>query len=607
MRPVLGIDFGTTNSLCAWLDGERPIIIPNARGARSTPSVVAITSKGEILVGESAKNQAYINPENTIAGVKRLLGSEGLLSMGGKNWRPEEIVALVLGSLKRDAEAHLGMDIDEAVITAPAHFSDRERRALAEAGSLAGLELRRIINEPTAAALARALAQACRAPGGSASSSYRPSAEDAHLKKELVLVYDFGGGTFDVTVLSREGGDCRVIASRGDGRLGGMDLDRELRVLAAERFRSEGLVVDSDRFLEQQLAEAAERAKIELSEREEASITLAFAQAGGKILHPAFDLRRSDFEAIALPYIERSLELVERTLHDGKLERKDLDCLVLSGGSSRIPLVRKMIKERIGLDPEGGVNPEEIVALGAAVCAASAAGSDVSKRLRLRDVVSRTYGVEIDGGAFMPLIKKNSPVPSAHSRVFTTVSDDQDSVEIHVLQGESRLAIDDLSLGRFLLVGLKRAKAGEPRVKVDFSIDESDMLHVSATDLGSGLEQAISIADLGRGASDETGEELARKAALLVERLAELRKGLELERGLESELDDIRDRARLALRPARERANEGEPRRQNNEGELRMLKAELEGLVGELLASRAESRANNRDGVAAPNGLGGRR
>jgi molecular chaperone DnaK len=591
MGPVLGIDFGTTNSLCAWLDGERPIIIPNARGSRATPSVVAVTSKGETLVGESAKNQAYINPENTISGVKRLLGSEGLLSMGGRSWRPEEIVALVLGSLKRDAELHLGSEVEEAVITAPAHFSDRERRALAEAASLAGLELRRIINEPTAAALARAW----RAVKAGAAAGIQGAAAS---EKELVLVYDYGGGTFDVTLLSREGNDCRVLSSRGDGRLGGIDLDRELRKLASERFKGEGLTIDSDRFLEQQLAEAAERAKIELSEREEASISLAFASAGGRILHPSFDLSREDFEAIALPYVERSLELVERALSDAGAGKAEVDSLVLSGGSSRIPLVRRLLKERFGLEPEGGVNPEEIVALGAAVCAAikPSKGEDSNPGgMRLHDVVSRTYGVEIDGGSFVPLIRKNSPVPSTHSRVFTTVSDGQDSVEIHVLQGESRLASEDLSLGRFLLAGLKPAKAGEPRVKVDFSIDESDMLHVSAVDLASGLEQAISIADLGRGASDESGDELARKASLLVERLEELRKGLELERGLESELDDIRERSRRLLSSSAA----------GGAGELRMLKAELEGLVGELLARRAEARSSLRSkGVSNNPGVG---
>jgi molecular chaperone DnaK len=570
MHSVIGIDFGTTNSLCAWLDDERPTIIPNARGARATPSVVASTAKGETLVGESAKNQAYINPENTIAGVKRLLGSGSLLSMGGKSWRPEEIVALVLASLKRDAERHLGQDVDSAVITAPAHFSDRERRALAEAGRLAGLEVQRIVNEPTAAALARSWGN-----GAAADPAMKAGG------RSLVLVYDYGGGTFDVTVLAREGSDCRVLASRGDGRLGGADLDREIRRLAAARFKDEGLDVEVDRFLAQTLAEAAERAKIELSEREEASIALAFAAAGGRVLHPTFDLRRADLEAIALPYVERSLELVERALRDAGVASGDLDSLVLSGGSSRIPLVRRMLEERLGLKPEGGVNPEEIVALGAAIWASLASGKGAAaERMRVRDVVSRTYGVEVDGGIFVPLIKKNSPVPSTYSRVFTTVADGQDSVEIHVLQGESRLASEDLSLGRFLLAGIRPEKAGGPRVKVDFSIDESDMLHVAAVDLESGAEQAISIADLGTGASADGREDLARKVAVLAGRLDELGEGLALERGLESEIGDLRARARSSL--------------DAEVGALRMLKAELEGLVGELLARRAEARSEQR-------------
>jgi len=590
MSPIIGIDFGTTNSLCAWLDGERPAIIPNARGARSTPSVVAMTGRGETLVGESAKNQAYINPENTIAGVKRLLGGEGLLSMGGKLWRAEEIVALVLGSLKRDAEIHLALDVSQAVITAPAHFSDRERRGLAEAGRLAGLDVVRIVNEPTAAALARAWA-AVR-PDGSVLASGVVGAQ-----KNLVLVYDYGGGTFDVTVLERNGGDCRVLSSRGDGHLGGADLDRELRALASRFFKTEGLDLDSDRFLAQELAGAAERAKIELSERDETSIALAFAASGGKIIHPVFELSRSQFENIARSYVERSIELVEKALRDASVSKEELGSLVLSGGSSRIPLVRRMLKERFGLEPEGGVNPEEIVALGAAVSAALSSGDrHAGDRMRVRDVVSRSYGVEIDGGAFIPLVRKNSPVPSTYSRVFTTVSDDQDSVEIHVLQGESKLASEDLSLGKFLLAGIRPAKAGLPRIKVDFAIDESDMLHVSAVDLGSGAEQAISIADIGRGASDESGEVLARKTSLLVERIAELRLGLKLERGLESELDEATLRARRILDSSPKGA----------EGEIRMLKAELEGLVGELLARRSEARSDERraTGHTATRGLG---
>jgi len=605
MRPVIGIDFGTTNSLCAWLDQDSPTIIPNARGARLTPSVAAITAKGETLVGESAKNQAYINPENTVAGVKRLLGSEGLLSMGGRSWRPEEIVSLVLSSLRRDAESYLACPVERAVITAPAHFSDRERKALVEAGRLSGLEVLRIVNEPTSAAVARAWRVSREAPqagkrrGGRARAA--PQRAESWLKPapndtENVLVYDYGGGTFDVTVLAREGSECRVLASRGDGRLGGSDLDRELRRLAEAKLAAEGLDIASDRFLAQQLAEAAERAKIELSERESASISLAFAAAGGgKLVHPSIDIKRSDFEEIARPYVERSLELVDRALKDSGLGKDQIDSLVLSGGSSRIPLVRRMLKERFGLEPEGGINPEEIVVLGAAVFASLASEPSPqggAERLKVQDVVSRSYGVEADGGVFVPLIKKNSPVPSSRSRVFTTVSDGQDSVEIHVLQGESREASEDLSLGRFLLTGIKPAKAGVPRVKVDFTIDESDMLLVSASDLETGAEQAISIADVGRGASDESTEELSRKTALLAKRIEELRSGLALERGLESELDEIGERA------ARELADQSV-----DPGRLRMLKAELEGLVGELLARRSESRSGGAGGGEAPTGI----
>jgi molecular chaperone DnaK len=596
MGIVIGIDFGTTNSLCAFMDGDRPSIIPNARGARSTPSVVAVSPRGEILVGESARNQALINPGNTIAAPKRHLASGSLLAMGGRNWRPEEIAGLILQSLRADAERHLSREVREAVITAPAHFSDRERRALMEAGRLAGLEVRQVVNEPTAAALARAhslggAAEAAPLPlagrkGRSVPPAARgrrgkvpvgPAAPEGQNDESVILVYDFGGGTFDVTVLRQEGRDCRVLSSRGDGRLGGGDIDRELYRRAARAFlEEEGLEVDTDRLMVQALMDQAERAKIELSERQEADLCLPFAVVGSgnaaRVVHPRHTVDRPSFEALILPFVERSLELTDRALADASLGKEDVDVLVLSGGSSRMPLVRRLLEERYGLKPSGGINPEEVVALGAAVSASLSAGSS---RLSFHDVVSRTYGVEIDGGSFVPLIRKNSPVPATKSRLFTTVEDRQDSVEIHVLQGESRKCGENLSLGRFLLSGIRTARAGQPRIKVDFSIDESDILHVSAVDLDSGAVQAISIADLGRGAAAESPAELVAKASLLSGRIGELRSGLALEAGLEAELDEASKRA-------------GEADVAMSEGELRLLKAELEGLVGELLARRGE-------------------
>lgn len=579
MASLVGIDFGTTNSLVAFLDGDRPTIIPNARGGRLTPSVVALSSKGDLLVGESARNQASLNPERTVSGIKALLSTSSTLSLGGRDYRPEELAAIILASLKADAEAFLGREVKGAVITAPAHFSELERRSLVEAGRLAGLEVRRILNEPTAAALARAW-EASTAEvlslgrGGKASAS-------------LILVYDFGGGTFDVTILRQEGQDARVLSSRGDGRLGGRDLDKEIYHLARADFQARhGLLVDRDPLLVQALVDQAEKAKIELSERREAEISLLFALASagggqgheGLLLHPVLSLSREAFESLALPYVERSLELTAKALADAGIKASDVGVLVLSGGSSRIPLVRQLLLERLGLKPAGGVNPEEIVALGAAV----ATGLDLPSspgqgpRLRVRDVISRTYGVEIDGGAFIPLIRKNSPVPARKSRVFTTVEDNQDSVEIHVLQGESRQSGENLSLGRFLLVGVKRARAGKPQIQVDFSIDESDILHVTALDLDTGVAQAISIADLGRGARAESPEEILGRIRLLAGRLGELSSGLALESGLEAELEEAALRAR--------QAGPSLP-----EGDLRLLKAELEGLLGEVLARRGEA------------------
>ncbi|HUX42244.1 MAG TPA: Hsp70 family protein [Rectinemataceae bacterium] len=556
----VGIDFGTTNSLVSFMDGDRPTIIPNARGDRSTPSVVALSSRGEVLVGESAKNQAFLNPDNTVVGIKRLLGASETVRMGGKDYRPAEIAALLLAALRADAERHLGRSVDRAVVTAPANFSEPARRALREAGRLAGLRIERILNEPTAAALSRAWLGVEEGKTASSSDEGR-----------LLLVYDFGGGTFDVTILRQRGRDCAVLASCGDGRLGGMDLDQELVAKAKAYFAAHfGLDVDSDRLLAQQLADQAERAKIELSELSETTIALPFAfrSGDGGLVHPQLSVSRAEFEAIAAPFVERTLELTARALADAKIEASKIDRLILSGGSSRMPLVRRILAERFGLKPEGAVNPEEVVAMGAAVESALISGSD---RLQVRDVVSRTYGVEIDGGRFVPLIRKNSPVPASKQRMFTTVSDDQDSVEVHVLQGESARVADNLSLGRFLLAGLRPARAGAPRIQVDFTIDESDILHVSARDLETGIEQAIRIVDLQRGVSDESAASIAAKIQELSERLAVLASQAPLGGALGSEISDAVARGRAAAES-------------DGEGRLRVFRAELEGLVGELLA-----------------------
>ncbi|HTX71779.1 MAG TPA: Hsp70 family protein [Rectinemataceae bacterium] len=570
MRDAIGIDFGTTNSLCAWMDGDRPTLLNNRRGVRLTPSVVAVSAKGEVLVGESAKNQALVNPENTIGAIKGRLGAERLLQMGGRNWRAEELASMVLASLRQDAESVLGVEIRRAVITVPANFSERERRGVVEAGALAGLEVLRLVNEPTAAAVARAW-----------SLSGMPAGPQ---KTSLVLVYDFGGGTFDVTLLEQEGSECRVLASRGDGHLGGADIDRELYVLAAADFLARyGTDVEADRFLAQQLVQAAEHSKIELSVREESVIGIPFALSGGaeggKIVHPQRAITRAELERIAAPYVERSLGLTEAVLRDAGVSAGEIGSLVLSGGMSRMPMIRRLLGERLGLSPDGAVNPEEIVALGAAVWTSLLEGS---ARIRVRDVVSRSYGIEIDGDGFVPLIAKNSPVPASKSRVFTTVSDRQDSVEIHILQGESASAAENLSLGRFLLSGIREARKGEPRIRVDFRIDESDLLRVSAVDLDSGAQQAISIADIGRGASSEPPEQLLGKIRVLVDRVSELRAGINLERSLDAELDEVIARAGAAPSSAI-----------GGEAGLRLLKVELEALVGELLARRDERRVRD--------------
>ncbi|HOZ71836.1 MAG TPA: Hsp70 family protein [Spirochaetales bacterium] len=476
MRGVIGLDFGTTNTLCAWMDGDTPIIVPNDRGERATPSVVAVSGSGEALVGSSARNQALADPASALFGVKRLLGKSQALVFGGRERAPEEAAAAIIGKVKRDAESYLGFEADRAVITVPARYGDRQRRAVRDAAAMAGLKAARVMNEPSAAALAKAWL----------------SARDE--SERLVLVYDFGGGTFDATALRARGGSCSVLSSEGDDALGGMDIDAAIYETVAERFRLEfGIDPSADPYLARTLVDLCERAKIELSSRDEATIAVPFLRGAGGVVHPSVRLERAAFEAIASPFIDRSLALVERVLRTAKAGVRDVDALVLSGGSSRIPLAKRRLAELLGRDADPRINPEEIVALGAAVEAARIEGR--LKGLSFTDVCSRTFGLEIDGGSFVPLIVKDEPLPAVGRRVFTTVEDYQRSVELHVLQGESERASDNASVGRFLLPGIRKATRGEPRIAVEFAIDEGDMMIVRARDLDTGAEQSIAVFD----------------------------------------------------------------------------------------------------------------
>ncbi|HRY81893.1 MAG TPA: Hsp70 family protein [Spirochaetia bacterium] len=549
IRGILGIDFGTTNSLCAWIEDGRPQIVPNDRGSRTTPSVVALSHSGEILVGESAKNQAVASPQTTLTGVKRRLGSRDPVRLGDRSFPPEEAASWIFAKLKRDSEAFLGFPVEQAVVSVPARFGEAQRRAVKEAARRAGLEVPRLVNEPTAAAVARAFLD--------------PEEADT---ERVVLVYDFGGGTFDVTVLAARGRVCEVLSSAGDDRLGGMDIDALLYREAAEAFRRDwGVDPDSDPFLAQQLMDLSERAKIELSSRSEVTFTIPFLNAGRGLSHPSFGLSRARLEDLTRPLAERTLSLVRKALDEAGKRPMDVGALVLSGGSSRIPLVRRMISELLPLEPEGRVNPEEIVAVGAAVEAAILSGR--AGGFVVRDVNSRTYGVEIEGGRFVELLPRNEPLPSRRRRVFTTVVDGQESVEIHILQGESGSAAENLSLGRFLLPGIRKAGKGEPKIQVEFAIDESDLLRVRAMDLDTRTEQAVVVT--GSGADGGDAEKLARLAA----RVRSLAGAEDIDNGFRSEIEELLARAAWAVESG-------------SEEDRRLARGSLEAVAGELLARK---------------------
>ena len=512
---VIGLDFGTTNTLCAWMDGDIPVIGPNDRGERATPSVVARADSGETLIGSSARSQALADPRSAVFGVKRLLGKSRNVEFAGTASAPEDLAAAIIGKVRRDAERYLGFDVDTAVITVPARYGDPQRRAVRDAAARAGLKAARIMNEPSAAALARAWAAA------------RDEAE------RLVLVYDFGGGTFDATVLRTKGGSCAVLASEGDDGLGGMDIDAALYHYVADRFRKQfGIDPDMDAYLSRLLIDLCEKAKIELSSRDEALIAVPFLRSADGLVHPSVKISRSEFERIASPFIDRSLALVERVLGMAAAGTTDIGALVLSGGSSRIPLAQNRLSDMIGVKADPRVNPEEIVALGASVEAARIEGR--LSGLSFTDVVSRTFGLEIDGGKFVPLIRKNEPLPSSGRRVFTTVEDFQRSVELHVLQGDESSAKANVSVGRFLLPGIRMASKGEPRIAVEFSIDESDMLLVRARDMDTGAEQSIAVFDGALDARSPLDRVLA--LAQIARREAE---GLKLDAALSSELEEL--------------------------------------------------------------------
>lgn len=482
MTKAIGIDLGTTNSVVAYMEGGKPVIIPNAEGSRLTPSVVAFTKDGQLLVGQLAKRQAITNPERTIQSIKRHMGTDYKVHIDDKTYTPQEISAMILRKLKQDAESYLGEKITKAVITVPAYFSDSQRQATKDAGTIAGLEVLRIINEPTAAALAYGLDKT---------------------GDHTILVFDLGGGTFDVSILEVGDGVFEVKATSGNTRLGGDDFDQRIIDYIAEEFKKEhGIDLRKDRIALQRLKEAAERAKIELSSVLSTEINLPFitADANGP-KHLEMTLTRAKFEELTRDLVEATLGPTKRALADAGLEPKDIDKIILVGGSTRIPAVQEAIKKLMGKEPQKDLNPDEVVALGAAIQAGVLMGEvdDVV----LLDVTPLSLGIETLGGVFTKIIDRNTTIPTSKSQIFTTAADGQTSVEIHVLQGERPMAADNITLGRFQLTGIPPAPRGVPQIQVTFDIDANGIVSVSAKDLGTGKEQKITISATSTLSQDE--------------------------------------------------------------------------------------------------------